>query len=58
VWLQTLQRISDFADVVRVIAHTQVKLVKLRQKKAHIMEIQVRGEGRRRRRMMVVVTVG
>jgi len=28
---------------VRVLAHTQIKLVKLRQKKAHLMEIQVNG---------------
>merc|ERR1712154_515292 len=29
--------------VIRVICHTQIKKVKLRQKKAHVMEIQVNG---------------
>jgi ribosomal protein L3 len=33
---------QDYADVVRVVAHTQIKKLKLRQKKAHVMEIQVR----------------
>lgn len=32
-----------YCSVVRVIAHTQMKLLKQRQKKAHIMEIQVNG---------------
>jgi len=36
-----LDRIIQYADVVRVIGHTQMKLLKLRQKKAHIIEIQV-----------------
>jgi large subunit ribosomal protein L3e len=38
-----LQRIKDHCTCVRIIAHTQIKKVKLRQKKAHIMEIQVNG---------------
>jgi len=38
-----LERISKFCTVVRVIAHTQVKKLNLRIKKAHIMEIQVNG---------------
>merc|ERR1711941_259425 len=38
-----LARIKKRADVVRVIAHTQVSLLRLRVKKAHIMEIQVNG---------------
>lgn len=38
-----LNRIKKYASVVRVIAHTQISKVKLRQKKAHIMEIQVNG---------------
>jgi len=38
-----LQRIKDHCQVVRIIAHTQIKTIKLRQKKAHIMEIQVNG---------------
>lgn len=38
-----LNRIANFCTVVRVIAHTQVKKLNLRLKKAHIMEIQVNG---------------
>jgi len=38
-----LERIVKYCQVVRVIAHTQVKLVGLGQKKAHVMEIQVNG---------------
>ena len=37
------ERIKKYCTVVRVIAHTQVKKLKLRQKKAHVMEIQVNG---------------
>merc|ERR1712176_784877 len=38
-----LERIKKFCSIVRVIAHTQVKKLNLRLKKAHIMEIQVNG---------------
>uniref|UniRef100_A0A7S3QH59 60S ribosomal protein L3 n=1 Tax=Chaetoceros debilis TaxID=122233 RepID=A0A7S3QH59_9STRA len=38
-----LNRISKFCSVVRVIAHTQVRKLNLRIKKAHIMEIQING---------------
>jgi len=38
-----LERIKTYCTVVRVIAHTQVKKLKLRQKKAHVMEIQING---------------
>jgi large subunit ribosomal protein L3e len=38
-----LNRIKKYCSVVRVIAHTQIKKVRLGQKKAHIMEIQVNG---------------
>jgi len=38
-----MDRIKKFCTVVRVIAHTQVKKLNLRVKKAHIMEIQVNG---------------
>lgn len=38
-----LDRIKKYCTVVRVLAHTQVRAVKLRTKKAHIMEIQVNG---------------
>jgi large subunit ribosomal protein L3e len=38
-----LERIKKYCPIVRVIAHTQVRRLNLRQKKAHIMEIQVNG---------------
>jgi large subunit ribosomal protein L3e len=38
-----IERIKKYCQVVRVIAHTQIRAVRLRQKKAHIMEIQVNG---------------
>jgi large subunit ribosomal protein L3e len=38
-----LARIRKYCSVVRVIAHTQIRKVGLRQKKAHIMEVQVNG---------------
>lgn len=38
-----IARIKKYATVVRVIAHTQIALLKKRQKKAHIMEIQING---------------
>jgi len=38
-----LERIKKYCQVVRVIAHTQVRKVKIGQKKAHIMEIQLNG---------------
>ena len=38
-----LDRIRQYCTVVRVLAHTQVSKVKLRQKKANLMEIQVNG---------------
>jgi len=38
-----LQTISRYCKVVRIIAHTQIRLLKKRQKKSHIMEIQING---------------
>jgi large subunit ribosomal protein L3e len=38
-----LARIKKYCTVVRVLAHTQVRKVKIGQKKAHLMEIQVNG---------------
>ncbi|KAK2706207.1 large ribosomal subunit protein uL3-like [Artemia franciscana] len=38
-----LKAIERYCKVVRVIAHTQMKLLRQRQKKAHIMEIQLNG---------------
>jgi large subunit ribosomal protein L3e len=36
-------KLKRYCTVIRVIAHTQMKLMKRRQKKAHIMEIQLNG---------------
>jgi large subunit ribosomal protein L3e len=38
-----LARIRKYCTVVRVIAHTQIRKLNLRQKKAHVLEIQVNG---------------
>jgi large subunit ribosomal protein L3e len=38
-----LKRIKKYCTVVRALAHTQMNLLNLRQKKAHVMEIQVNG---------------
>jgi large subunit ribosomal protein L3e len=38
-----LARLKKHAHVIRLLAHTQIRLVKLRQKKAHLVEIQVNG---------------
>lgn len=38
-----LERIRKYCQVVRVLAHTQIGLMKLRMKKAHLIEIQVNG---------------
>jgi len=39
-----LENIKKYCSVVRVIAHSQIKILKnLKQKKAHIMEIQING---------------
>lgn len=38
-----LEKIRSYATVVRVIAHTQIRKVGLKQKKAHVMEIQLNG---------------
>jgi len=38
-----LERMKKYCQVVRVLAHTQMKNLKLRQKKCHLMEIQING---------------
>jgi len=38
-----LARMKKFCSVIRVLAHTQIRKLKLRQKKAHLMEIQING---------------
>jgi large subunit ribosomal protein L3e len=38
-----IQRIKDYCQVVRVLAHTQIKKLKLRQKVANLLEIQING---------------
>jgi large subunit ribosomal protein L3e len=40
---QDLKRMEKYCTVIRVIAHTQIQKIRMRQKKAHIMEIQVNG---------------
>jgi len=38
-----LEKMKKYCKVIRVLVHTQQKLIRLKQKKAHIMEIQVNG---------------
>jgi len=38
-----LERMKKYCQVIRVLAHTQIRKVGLRQKKAHMIEIQVNG---------------
>lgn len=38
-----LERIKKYCSVVRVLAHTQIRKTPLKQKRAHMMEIQVNG---------------
>src|ERR1700760_4356414 len=38
-----LERIKKYCTVVRVLAHTQISKTPLKQKKAHLMEIQING---------------
>jgi len=40
---QELERMKKFCSVVRLLCHTDIKKVGLRQQKAHMMEIQVNG---------------
>jgi len=37
------KQMAKYCKIIRVLAHTQVKLLRKRQKKAHIMEIQLNG---------------
>jgi len=38
-----LERMKKYCQVIRIVAHTQIRKVNLRQKKAHLMEIQING---------------
>jgi len=38
-----LSRMKKYCQIIRVLAHTQIRKIGLRQKKAHLMEIQVNG---------------
>jgi len=38
-----LKRMKKYCQVIRVLAHTQIRKLNLRQKKAHLMEIQING---------------
>lgn len=40
---KVLAKMKKYCKVIRVLAHTQMKLMRRRQKKAHIMEIQLNG---------------
>jgi len=40
---EQIKRMSKYCSVIRVLAHTQIRKVGLRQKKAHLMEIQING---------------
>jgi len=40
---KSLARIKKYCTVVRVLAHTQIQKTPLKQKKAHLMEIQING---------------
>jgi large subunit ribosomal protein L3e len=40
---EQLARMKKYCQIIRVLAHTQIKKVGLRQKKAHLMEIQING---------------
>jgi len=40
---EQLARMKKYCQIIRVLAHTQISMVGLRQKRAHIMEIQVNG---------------
>lgn len=42
---RNFKQIQKYCKVIRIIAHSQMKLLPLRQKKAHIMEIQLNGGG-------------
>jgi len=37
------KQMAKYCKVIRVLAHTQMKLLRKRQKKAHMMEIQLNG---------------
>jgi ribosomal protein L3 len=40
---EEMKRMVKYCSVIRVLAHTQIEKLNLRQKKAHIMEVQVNG---------------
>lgn len=40
---ESLERIKKYCTVVRAVCHTQIKKIGLRQKKAHIFEVQING---------------
>jgi large subunit ribosomal protein L3e len=40
---QELARMKKFCQVIRLVCHTDIRKIKLRQKKAHISEIQING---------------
>ena len=38
-----LEKMKKYCKVIRVLVHTQQKLIRLKQKRAHLMELQVNG---------------
>lgn len=40
---ESLAKIKKYCIIVRAICHTQTNLIGLKQKKAHVMEIQING---------------
>jgi len=40
---QELEKMKKYCTVIRVIAHSQIQKLRLRQKKSHVLEIQVNG---------------
>ena len=40
---EQLERMKKYCTVIRAVAHTQIKKIGLRQKKAHILEVQING---------------
>jgi len=40
---EELERVKEYCQVIRVLAHTQIRKVKLRQKVANLLEIQING---------------
>lgn len=40
---ESLEKMKKYCKIIRAICHTQTNLIGLKQKKAHLMEIQING---------------